>query len=331
MRSWWLWTQIFVQKYNKHLGGFKTLFLLIGIIALILSVADLSVIADQQRFRFFLVIDITQSMNVKDMFWKKHRTSRLDYSKEKLKEFLPTLPCSSDVSVGIFTGHRSFVLYKPVEVCEHYSEVIKSIDGIDWRMAWEAKSEVAKGLHSALKVSAELGENIRVVFFTDGHEAPPLHPRYPPKFKGVKGQVGGIIVGVGEDLPVPIPKYSVADNFVGYWSANEVLQIDTYSLGRSSDDKSLVGVEASNISERVAQGKEHLSSLKEDYLKKLSEKVGLDYIRSDSGNGLKHVLASEKYAIIYEGKVNIAKYLALLALLCFSIFFLWPNNATKSF
>ncbi len=327
---WWLSSvQPLVYKVYNQLGGGKGLIFLLGFVSLILALSGFTVTANKYRYRYLFVVDITQSMNVQDMFRDTHRVSRLDYVKHKIKAILPTIPCSSEVSLGIFTGHRSFILFKPVELCQHFSEINSAIDTIDWRMAWEAKSEVSKGLHSAIKVSRQLGEDVRVIFFSDGHEAPPLHEKYAPRFKGEKGQIKGAIVGIGADLPVPIPKYSYENNFVGFWSANEVLQVDTYSLGRSASDESLVGVDAGNIDERVAQGTEHLSSIKQVHLKELSRNLGLEYFRLGSNSDFKSLLRSAKYAIRYTGEVDIAKYLAMFALFCFTAYFLWPFKLSR--
>lgn len=106
------------------------------------------------------------------------------------------------------------------------------VENLDWRMAWVARSEVAKGLHSALNVAEELGAQTTMVFLTDGHEAPPINPAYAPRFSGVVGEVDGVLAGVGGVVPVPIPKLDERGALTGYWSADEVLQIDVFSMGR---------------------------------------------------------------------------------------------------
>ena len=68
----------------------------------------------------------------------------------------------------------------------------------------------------------------------DGHEAPPLNPRYRPAFDDKPGEVSGLIVGVGALQPSPIPKSDPMGRPLGYWGADDVLQTDPRSQGRGA-------------------------------------------------------------------------------------------------
>ena len=70
---------------------------------------------------------------------------------------------------------------------------------LDWRMAWEGDSYVAKGLYSAIDIAKSLKSDL--IFITDGHELPPLPFSGLPPFEGKPGDVGGLIVGVGSHTP----------------------------------------------------------------------------------------------------------------------------------
>ena len=190
-----------------------------------------------QVFRYLFVFDVTQSMNVEDYAGVGGAKSRLAAARDAVEAFFGEAPCGSEAGLAIFSGHRTFLLLNPVEICENYPELVAILQSIHWRMAWKARSEVTKGLDSALLIAAKMGEELRLVFLTDGHEAPPINDRFPPKTKAEAGEIDGIIVGVGGLDPKPIPKLDRRDQRLGYWQHNEVLQVDPYALGRGAGDR----------------------------------------------------------------------------------------------
>src|SRR5262249_54605276 len=143
------------------------------------------------------------------------------------------LPCGSRVGWGVFTEFRTLLLIAPIEVCANFSELASALAGIDGRVAWAGASEVAKGIHSALKEAKALPGQPSIVFVTDGHEAPPVNPAYRPRFDGRPGDIAGLIVGAGGPAPVPIPKFDPDGRRLGYWGPDDVLQTDPYSKGRA--------------------------------------------------------------------------------------------------
>ena len=232
-------------------------------------------------YRYLVVVDLTQSMNVTDAAPESERT-RMAHARVALDAVLTALPCGAEVGLGLFSGHRSLLLFSPVEVCAQRRELRTMVAGIDWRMAWTARSEVAKGLHDAIRVAAELGGETRLVFVTDGHEAPPLHPVYRPRFRGKPGAIRGLIVGVGGLRPVPIPKLDRNGEQIGVWSADEVQQVDSYSFGRAGTNvagEAMVGVDGGDLEARIRAGTEHLSQLRETHLEQLAAETGLYYHR----------------------------------------------------
>ena len=79
-----------------------------------------------------------------------------------------------------------------------------------------------------------------MVFITDGHEAPPLHPRHRPHFDDKPGEGGR---RAGRRRRVEALADSEARSLgrrLGFWAADEVAQTDLRSQGRGAS----VGAEA---------------------------------------------------------------------------------------
>lgn len=306
------------------------IFLLLAVTLLLMCARGISIERPYSVLRAMVVFDITQSMNVPDVRVGQRMDTRLAASKQVIASLLPQLPCGSDIGIGIFTGHRSFVLFSPVDVCQHYDEILHVVQSIDWRMAWAARSEVAKGIHSGLVVTGEMGRDTRLIFLTDGHEAPPVSAQFPPKYKGTPGDVKGAILGVGGDVALRIPKYDPNGKFIGYWRASEVQQIDSYTAGRPvGGHESMSGVSGADIEAKIAAGQEHLSSLKQPYLQQLVEGLGLEYHRVDSAAGLEAALLAPALAGSKIGEIDVSRYLAGLALLLIVAHFFWPIRRLK--
>ncbi len=273
----------------------------------------------QPRSNQMVVLDITQSMNVVDQPMADHgraatpaggqttigvaTLSRLAAAKLALRQVLDTLPCGSRLGWAIFTEHRSFLLLLPVEVCAHRAELRDTLAGIHVGMAWAGDSEIAKGLHSALDITAKLPDQASLVFVTDGHESPPLSPRHRPHQDDKPGAVAGVMVGVGADLPAAIPKTDPQGRPLGHWSADEVQQTDPRSQGRGGSvvGETLVeegggqaggpgaaGLGAAGLG--ATPGSEHLSALREPYLQLLASERGLAYHRLQQPEALAQAL-----------------------------------------
>ena len=228
-----------------------------------------------------MVFDITQSMHVEDVQVEGRATSRLNLAKQGAMRVLEALPCGVSVGAGVFAAHRAVLLYSPVEICANRAEVEQSIGLIDTGMAWSGNSEVAKGYYASLSLARALRDRPAVVFLTDGHEAPPVNPRHRPAFQGKAGEVKATVVGVGGALPVPIPKRDPAGRALGYWNAEEVMQLDPFRMPRTagSADFLVEGEAAKGDDLRAAgtPGAEHLSSLRIDYLQLLASETGASY------------------------------------------------------
>jgi mxaL protein len=237
------------------------------------------------RFDGIAVIDITQSMNAQDYAIDGRPVSRLAAARQTLHAVLQALPCGSRLGFGVFTEYRTMVLIAPLEVCANFRELTSVLDRIDGRMAWAGRSEVAKGIYGAITSARALSGKPAVVFFTDGHEAPPVHPGHRPRFNGEPGEIAGLLVGVGGRVPVPIPKLDPDGRQLGFWRADEVMQLDPYSRGRggSVSNERMAETEPVQIPQGwPIAGNEHLSRLDEGYLKLLARELSVDYLRLDA-------------------------------------------------
>jgi mxaL protein len=260
----------------------RLLLLASALILTLLALAAPSAPIKRKSFDTLVVVDITGSMNTRDYSASGRPISRLEFVKATLRDFLAGLPCASHVGLGVFSERRSFLLFEPVEVCENYASLAGAIEALDWRMAWEGDSRIGAGLFRAIETARELKTDL--VFLTDGQEAPPLPFSGPPPFEGCVGEVRGLVVGVGGYELAPIPKFDDTGREIGFYSVEDVPHDNRFGLPPPGAEQR-EGHNARNapFGGTVALGVEHLSSVREDYLKSLAEKTGLSYAHlSDS-------------------------------------------------
>jgi mxaL protein len=254
---------------------------------LVLALIDVKVPLTRPHFEAVVVLDVTQSMDVADVKLAGRSVSRLALAKAALHEALGRMPCGSRMGLGLFTEHRSVLLLTPLEVCEHLQELRGTLARMDGRMAWSGNSEVAKGFNNALRLVRALPQRPALVFVTDGHEAPPLNPRYRPPMDAEHGKDAGWLVGVGGEALSPIPRSDPEGRPLGLWGAGEVAQLDPYSRGRGGSVEGEQMVEDATAAALpdlgATPGREHLSSLREPYLRRLAQETGLRYARLQSG------------------------------------------------
>ena len=265
-------------------------------------------------FRYLVVFDITQSMNVGDAVPRDETLTRLEHAKAAVLEAATALPCGSELGLGLFTGHRTFLLLAPVETCTSYPDLATTVRAVDWRMAWTARSEIAKGVHSGLGIAEALGPQTVLVFVTDGHEAPPLHPDLRPDFGREPGSVRGLLAGVGGPVPLPIPKLDPQGQNLGYWEAEDVMQVDELSLGRgTSVSEGYAGTDAGGIQARIDSGTEHLSALREAHLRSLADGLRLHYRHVANAGDLRSALRNPEFANERESMTDLRPLLAGIA------------------
>ncbi|MEJ8850601.1 vWA domain-containing protein [Variovorax rhizosphaerae] len=291
--------------------------LLLAAIALAASLFDPGVMTQRPLVDHVVVIDVTQSMNVTDERIDGEPVSRLAFAKQALRQSLLRMPCGSKVGWAVFTEYRALLLLSPIEVCANLKELRSTLARIDTRMAWSGNSEIAKGLHSAIGIAKLLPDKPSLVFVTDGQEAPPLNPRYRPAFDDKPGDVAGLIVGVGDLRPSPIPKTDQEGNPLGFWRPDEVAQTDLRSQGRNASVRSegmvddVAGTNAPTLG--ATPGSEHMSALRESYLRLLAGEQGLEFVRLQSPERLAQALMAPALTRPEPARFSLAGVLAAVA------------------
>lgn len=266
----------------------------------------------RESYRILMVLDITQSMNTADYMIDSEPIARLDFAKRAAYRALRALPCGSEMGLGVFTEYRSFLLLAPVEVCANYQELSETLRRIEGPMAWAGASEVTKGLNSGVKLAKGLEPAPALVFISDGHEAPPLHPQHRPRIDNER--IAGIVAGVGAIELSPIPKFGPNGEPLGFWRADEVLQTDSYSMGRGRSGESMVDEKGNPVIAQRPTGTEHLSSLKEAHLREIAAEAGMSYHRISNVESLASAVKASSLAHSAVVDTDLRWLLAALAL-----------------
>jgi len=251
----------------------------------------------RNTYDYIVVFDITQSMNVADYEIDGSPVSRLDFARAAVRRTLRELPCGSRVGWGVFAEYRTLLLLAPIEVCGNYNDLLASLDRIDGRMRWGNASEISKGVFWALRGARDVGGRPGVLFLTDGQEAPPIDGEGLPLFDDIKrGDIGGWLIGVGGYTPRPIPKTDADNRPLGYWHADEVVQRHGPS-GEAIDTH------------------EHLSEVREPYLRKLARQVGFEYLRLEDAASIRKAMLAPRLAHRRQAPTDLAWIPGVLALL----------------
>jgi mxaL protein len=256
--------------------------------ALVLAVAALvapPVPVTRTGVAVLAVVDITGSMAVRDYPTATGPASRLETAKAALRALLPDLPCGSRVALALFTDRRPFLLFAPVEVCADVAPLDGAIAALDPRMAWEGDSRIAAGLFRSLAMAGAIDADL--LFLTDGQETPPLPVSGGPTFDGKPGAVRGLIVGVGGYGLAPIPRFDDRGRQAGFLGETDVQQ-ENRSGPPPADAESREGYNPRNapFGAAAARGTEHLSAVREPYLKRRAAETGLGYVHLDGPGGL---------------------------------------------
>jgi mxaL protein len=249
-------------------------------------------------YDYLVVFDITQSMNVEDYDLDGVPVSRLTFAREAVRRTLHELPCGSRVGWGVFAEYRTLVLLAPIEVCGNYNDLLASLDRIDGRMRWGNASEISKGLFWAMRGARDVGGHPRVLFLTDGQEAPPVDGDGLAMFDDLKrGDISGWLIGVGGYTPRPIPRTDADGRPIGFWHADEVVQRDIKTIGHAA-----------------VASHEHLSEVREAYLRYLARQVGFEYLHMSRPESIREAMLHPRFAEQRRAPTDFAWLAAVAAL-----------------
>ncbi|HET6377239.1 MAG TPA: vWA domain-containing protein [Methylocella sp.] len=291
--------------------------LLLGgaVLSLSFALAAPKIGAAGHSYDLVAAVDITGSMNTRDYFFNGKPVSRLEFAKLALRDLIKTLPCQSRLGLAIFTERRSFLLFEPIGICDDFAPLDAAIDSLDWRMAWQGDSHISAGLFHAIRIARDLNSDL--LFFTDGHEAPPLPWSGGPPFEGRRGEVAGLIIGTGGYALSPIPKFDDLGNGIGFYSAEDVPHENRFGLPPpGAENREGYNPRNAPFGSIAASGTEHLSSVREPYLKELANITGLTYYHLDKPSGLAPAVSAVATPRRRAGMVELTPWFIMSALAC---------------
>ncbi|MBT5166434.1 MAG: VWA domain-containing protein [Nitrosomonadales bacterium] len=264
--------------FKKILSDKNIGYLFLSIIFLIVGLINPKVTIERDIHNYIFVVDISQSMLTKDMTIDGEKISRLDFSKKLLQGIMDQLPCKTNVSVAMFAGVSVAATYTPINVCDNFSAISSTIQYLDWRSVWSGNSRIREGFSSLARLIRSFPQSARVVFLTDGEEAPKLHAFNTRDLSQFQGESDWLIVGIGSEEGSAIPKYDSENQLIGFWSNESfalqpgIAQISESNIGSRSD------IIAFSESDR------YISKLNEKYLIEITSMIKGKYVRGDSVN-----------------------------------------------
>ncbi len=285
----------------------KNNLIVLALVSLIVCVFMQPRVMNRPTYKFQVTFDISQSMKVRDLLIDGTEASRLTVAKQAARGLLQSLPCGSSIGWSVFTGRRVVALVTPAEVCEHYAGLLSSLGFIDSGMRWANASGIGKGLHQSIRAADALDET-QIVFITDGQEAPPQRTGHRGMPSTDKYKINGLIVGVGGETPVRIPKtVDQAGRVTAYWQADEVVQKPDAAFGQSHEE---------------------LSSRQDVHLRKLARLAELNYLPLESPDQLPEAAMVKALGLDKPVPVDLRWIPASLALLFICCRFL-PRRARQ--
>jgi mxaL protein len=279
-----------LRRIGTFLAGQRLGLLLLALLVLLPVFAAPKVRLSGGTYAWLFVIDISESMNVRDVDAREPGEARLDRAKASVIAALANLPCGSTAAVALFAGADTVTLFEPLEVCAHFPAIEQAVRNIDWRMAWDGDSRIEAGLINAI---GEAGKrHLDLVFITDGDEAPHVDVPRLGDLLALRGPVHGWLLGVGSPEPHPVPRLDADNRIIGYWTAIDAARQGFHpNLVETIEHASAEEIEKSGALDDVV---EHRSALRAAYLKELGTAAGLGYASADSDQTLARLAVDAK-------------------------------------
>jgi mxaL protein len=309
-----------LKRIRKH---YELICLCGALLFLLMAIYQPTVTSIYPQKNMLFIIDVTQSMNVQDMTWQQKPISRLNFSKQLLKETIKQLPCGTQVGLGVFFKTTATLLYTPIETCAHYHVLESTLNHVDWRMASQGNSNIRLGLLStAALLNSSIEDIAQVVFITDGNEAPPLNVFTHTNLSKWQDSRAWTILGVGGNKPVPIPKLDAQDNIIGYWST------DAIKLNPASNvDQGHNGGRDNSIATEPYEY--YLSQLDAAYLQELSTQIGAHYLKASSTDAFIQALDQHTSSVHIKTQFSLNRLCALIAFILMITIYV-PDMSNKA-
>ena len=239
---------------------------------------------------YMFVVDVSQSMNAEDLAHNKKNISRIEYTKLILKNIIDASECGSFFSINIFAADNVASIIEPVEKCKNYDELIDTVQKLEWRMAWKGNSRITFGIKSAAKMQDSLNFPSKILFFTDGDEAPKVNAINKVNLDNFSLGNELIFVGIGGSNNVPVPRYNSRNMLVGFWGMDIYDSLPGATGSRNSDS----GKDEPDPSVASAEYDRYLSKLYSGYLQEISNKINAQYIIGNlKDNSVKSILKNK--------------------------------------
>lgn len=305
---------------------YENLLLLLALSLLLASLIKPQMMLKQEVHNFLLLADVSQSMNAQDLKLNNKPVSRMEYTQHLMKRVVETSNCGTYISLGAYSAENVALLFMPLEVCANYDEIIDSILQLEWRMAWSGNSRITFGVKAAEGVLDYLDTPAKMLFFTDGDEAPKANGINKLDLSDVRIGKRVVFVGIGGKESVPIPRYNANNKWVGYWG------IDSKEEGGGGGNYADASKDDPDPVVASAEYDRYLSKLDEEHLQSLAEEIKAQYIEgSDSEEFLNFVqkqTPAAKITSIYS-LTWIYYSLAFLSVLGIYLPNLWPRGSGR--
>lgn len=303
-------------------SNYETIIYIAVAILLLLAVIKPEIQLKQEVHNYLLIADVSQSMNAEDTQLNNKNVSRMAYTRQLMTKIVETSPCGTYISVGVFASNNVALLITPLEVCANYDVLNDTIAHIEWRMAWKGDSRLTVGVRAAAHLFDSLNVPAKLLFFTDGDEAPKLNVTIRQNLDGVQIGTHTLFVGIGGDKHVPVPRYNSANKWIGYWPSGEN---NTTGGGVNYADTSL---DDPDPVVAYAEYDQYLTKLEAEHLQDLAAEIKAQYIKGTNTPEFYELVQQQKPAASFVTAYSVRwVYLLLAALLIITTYI--PNALAK--
>lgn len=309
MQQTWLWLK----------DHYESVLYLGVVILLLLAIFKPQVQLKQEVHNYLLLADVSQSMNAEDVQLDGKNVSRIAYTRHLMRKVVESSPCGTYFSLGVFAAEDVALLFMPLETCANYDVIVDAIDHLEWRMSWRGNSRLSFGVKGAAKVFDSLNAPARLLFFTDGDEAPKVNAINKLDLSDLQIGENVVFVGVGKDQDVPIPRYNSNNQWIGYWSS-DAKENSAGAVGVTYNDTSKDDPDPPVAS---AEYDRYLSKLDSEYLQELAKEINGQYIHGDDAPAFYRFVQKQKPAASFVTAYSLRWVYLVLALLLILASY-WP-------